>query len=115
MDVLTTRLNISRRGIDIHSISCPICDCGVESSEHLFFRCKLTRQIARKISLWWNVNYEDVNSYDEWITWMVSLRLAAKSKLMFEGLDVKPRLVGTSGSKTPILFCCKSSSLLVFH
>nr|GEY36788.1 RNA-directed DNA polymerase, eukaryota, reverse transcriptase zinc-binding domain protein [Tanacetum cinerariifolium] len=65
MDVLPTRLNISRRGIDIHSISCLICDCGVESSEHLFFRCNLTRQIARKISLWWNVNYEDVNSYDE--------------------------------------------------
>nr|GEZ48855.1 RNA-directed DNA polymerase, eukaryota [Tanacetum cinerariifolium] len=37
----------------------------VESSEHLFFRCNLTRHIARKISLWWNVNYEDVNSYDE--------------------------------------------------
>nr|GEX66642.1 RNA-directed DNA polymerase, eukaryota, reverse transcriptase zinc-binding domain protein [Tanacetum cinerariifolium] len=115
MDVLPTRLNISRRGIDIHSISCPICDCGVESSEHLLFRCNLTRRIARKISLWWNVNYEDVNSYDEWSTWMVSLRLAAKAKLMFEGLDVKPRLVGTSGSKTHFLFCCKSSSLLVFH
>ncbi|GJV40041.1 RNA-directed DNA polymerase, eukaryota, reverse transcriptase zinc-binding domain protein [Tanacetum coccineum] len=65
MDVLPTRLNISRRGIDIHSISCPICDCGVESSDHLFFRCNLTRQIARKISFWWNVKYEDVNSYDE--------------------------------------------------
>nr|GEY01512.1 RNA-directed DNA polymerase, eukaryota [Tanacetum cinerariifolium] len=85
MDVLLTRLNISRRGIDIHSISCPIYDCGVESSEH-FFRCNLTRQISRKISLWWNVNYEDVNSYDEWSTWMVSLRLAAKSKMMFEGV-----------------------------
>nr|GFA15771.1 RNA-directed DNA polymerase, eukaryota, reverse transcriptase zinc-binding domain protein [Tanacetum cinerariifolium] len=84
MDVLPKRLNISRRGVDIHSISCPICDGGVETSEHLFFRCNLTRQIARKISLWWNVNYEDVNSYDEWSTWMVSLRLEAKSKLMFE-------------------------------
>nr|GEY31068.1 RNA-directed DNA polymerase, eukaryota, reverse transcriptase zinc-binding domain protein [Tanacetum cinerariifolium] len=30
------------------------------------------RQIARKISLWWNVNYEDVNSYDEWSTCMVN-------------------------------------------
>nr|GEW67565.1 RNA-directed DNA polymerase, eukaryota [Tanacetum cinerariifolium] len=140
MDVHPTRLNISRRGIDIHSITCPICDCRVESSEHLFFRCNLTIQIAHKISLWWNVNFEDVNSYDEWSTCMVSLRLAAKSKLMFEGvfyvmwwiiwiyrnkllfedkvplkaiifdnvvsnffigvgLDVKPRLVGTSGSK----------------
>nr|GEZ73151.1 RNA-directed DNA polymerase, eukaryota [Tanacetum cinerariifolium] len=51
-----------------------------------FFRCNLTRQIARKISFWWNVSYEDVNLYDEWSTWMVSLRLAAKSKLMFEGV-----------------------------
>nr|GEW42000.1 RNA-directed DNA polymerase, eukaryota, reverse transcriptase zinc-binding domain protein [Tanacetum cinerariifolium] len=84
MDVLPTRLNISRRSIDIHSISCLNCDCGVESLEHLFFRCNLTRQIARKISLWWNVNYEDVNSYDEWSAWMVSLRLATESKLMFE-------------------------------
>nr|GEW25608.1 RNA-directed DNA polymerase, eukaryota, reverse transcriptase zinc-binding domain protein [Tanacetum cinerariifolium] len=42
----------------------------VESSEHLFFRCNLTRHIAHKISLWWNVNYEDVNSYDEWSTRM---------------------------------------------
>nr|GEX66510.1 RNA-directed DNA polymerase, eukaryota [Tanacetum cinerariifolium] len=77
----------------------------VEVLEHLFFQCNLTRQIARKISLWWNVNYEDVNSYDEWSTWMVSLRLVAESKLMFEGLGVKPRLVETSGSKTHFLFC----------
>nr|GEU86973.1 RNA-directed DNA polymerase, eukaryota [Tanacetum cinerariifolium] len=52
MDVLPTRLNISRRGIDIDTISCPICDCGVESSNHLFFSCSLARQIACKISLW---------------------------------------------------------------
>nr|GEV12362.1 RNA-directed DNA polymerase, eukaryota, reverse transcriptase zinc-binding domain protein [Tanacetum cinerariifolium] len=69
----------------------------------LLTRLNISRQIARKISLWWNVNYEDVNSYDEWSTYMVSLRLAKKSKLMFEGLDVKPRLVGTSGSKNRFL------------
>nr|GEV67919.1 RNA-directed DNA polymerase, eukaryota, reverse transcriptase zinc-binding domain protein [Tanacetum cinerariifolium] len=34
-DALPTRINISRRGIDIQSISCPICENGVESSEHL--------------------------------------------------------------------------------
>ncbi|GJS40309.1 RNA-directed DNA polymerase, eukaryota [Tanacetum coccineum] len=41
MDALPTRLNISRRGMDIQSLSCPICDCGVESSSHLFFQCNL--------------------------------------------------------------------------
>ncbi|GJR93607.1 RNA-directed DNA polymerase, eukaryota, reverse transcriptase zinc-binding domain protein [Tanacetum coccineum] len=51
IDGLPTRFNISRRGIDIHSILCPVCDGGVESSEHLFFWCHLSKQIARKVSL----------------------------------------------------------------
>ncbi|GKA13747.1 RNA-directed DNA polymerase, eukaryota [Tanacetum coccineum] len=61
IDALLTRFNISHRGIDIHSILCPVCDGGVESLEHLFFRCHLSKQIARKVSLWWNVAYVDVN------------------------------------------------------
>nr|GEX57073.1 RNA-directed DNA polymerase, eukaryota, reverse transcriptase zinc-binding domain protein [Tanacetum cinerariifolium] len=84
IDALPTRLNISRRGIDIDSILCPICDCGVESSSHLFFSCSLARQVAQKISLWWDVTYVDVNSYVEWVTWMMSLRLTSKLKLMLE-------------------------------
>ncbi|GJS10936.1 RNA-directed DNA polymerase, eukaryota, reverse transcriptase zinc-binding domain protein [Tanacetum coccineum] len=75
IDALPTRFNISRRGIDIHSILCPVCNGGVESSEHLFFRCHLSKQIARKVSLWWNVAYVNVNSYAEWYSWIVSLLL----------------------------------------
>ncbi|GJY39524.1 RNA-directed DNA polymerase, eukaryota, partial [Tanacetum coccineum] len=37
MDCLPTRLNISRRGIDIPSILCPVCGSVTESSSHLFF------------------------------------------------------------------------------
>ncbi|GKE21390.1 RNA-directed DNA polymerase, eukaryota, reverse transcriptase zinc-binding domain protein, partial [Tanacetum coccineum] len=37
LDCLPTRLNISRRGMDIDSILCPICDNAVESSRHIFF------------------------------------------------------------------------------
>nr|GEV56852.1 RNA-directed DNA polymerase, eukaryota [Tanacetum cinerariifolium] len=31
IEALPTRFNISRRGIDIDSILCPICECGIES------------------------------------------------------------------------------------
>ena len=123
-DVIPNRVNISRRGIDIQSLACPICDGGTESSEHLFFRCELSRQIGRKIASWWNVCYADAQSYEEWLTWMVSLRLAVKTKTLLEGvfyvmwwniwtcsllimlslvpfigvnLEVKPCLVGSSG------------------
>ncbi|GJY69402.1 RNA-directed DNA polymerase, eukaryota, partial [Tanacetum coccineum] len=86
MDALPTRLNISRRGIDIHSISCPICDNGIEASDHLFFRCQIATQLTRKIVNWWNIDQVDVNTYVEWCTWLSSLRMASKSKAMLEGV-----------------------------
>ncbi|GJT65240.1 hypothetical protein Tco_1016720 [Tanacetum coccineum] len=57
-----------------------------ESSCHIFFQCNLVRQLARKISSWWNVDYVDVSSYEEWYTWLVSLRLQANLKAVFEGI-----------------------------
>ena len=84
-DALPTRFNISRRGIDIQDISCPICDYHSESSEHLFFRCSMIRDIGKKIVRWWNMDYE-VNSYDEWKTWLTSSRMASKLKRMLKGV-----------------------------
>ncbi|GKA72959.1 phospholipase-like protein [Tanacetum coccineum] len=86
IEALPTRFNISRRGIDIDYILCPICECGVESMRHVFFSCSLVRQIVRKVCSWWDIMHIDVNSYVEWVNWMNSLRLKSKSKLMIEGV-----------------------------
>nr|GEV40872.1 RNA-directed DNA polymerase, eukaryota [Tanacetum cinerariifolium] len=85
-DVLPTRMNLSRRGVDIQDISCPICDYGVESSEHLFFRCNMIRDIGKQIVRWRNINYEEVSSYEEWKTRLTSCRMAPKLKQVFEGV-----------------------------
>ncbi|GKD08935.1 RNA-directed DNA polymerase, eukaryota, reverse transcriptase zinc-binding domain protein, partial [Tanacetum coccineum] len=85
-DALPTRINISRRGIDIQSISRPICDHGAKTSDHLFFKCNMVREIGRKIARWWNINFEEVNSYEDWKTWIVSCRMDTKLKHMFEGI-----------------------------
>lgn len=61
-------------------------DGGVESSNHLFFQCCLVRQVVCKISTWWNICYAEVNSYDEWLNWLVSLQLTAKHKVLLEGI-----------------------------
>nr|GFB69770.1 RNA-directed DNA polymerase, eukaryota [Tanacetum cinerariifolium] len=53
-----TRFNISRRGMDIDSI----------------------------ISSWWNVDYLDVNSYEEWRAWLVSIRIQSRLKGVLEGV-----------------------------
>nr|GEV18193.1 RNA-directed DNA polymerase, eukaryota [Tanacetum cinerariifolium] len=59
-DALPTQINISQRGINIQSISCPICAHGAETSDHLFFKCNMVREIGRKIARWWNINFEEI-------------------------------------------------------
>ncbi|GJZ40417.1 hypothetical protein Tco_0586980 [Tanacetum coccineum] len=44
------------------------------------------RQIMRKISSWWNIDYSDVNSYEEWQVWLVSIRIQSKLKGVLEGV-----------------------------
>ncbi|GKB00459.1 RNA-directed DNA polymerase, eukaryota, partial [Tanacetum coccineum] len=87
-DALPTRFNISRRGIDIQDMSCPICDNVIESTDHLFFRCGLVRDIANKVLSWWNLDHANLNSYAEWKSWLVSIRMDSKLKKMFEGVWV---------------------------
>ncbi|GJS37283.1 hypothetical protein Tco_0535665 [Tanacetum coccineum] len=46
-----------------------------------------TRQeYALKISSWWNIDYSDVNSYEEWQVWLVSIRIQSKLKGVLEGV-----------------------------
>ena len=86
IDCLPTRLNISRRGMDIDSILCPMCDKAVDSTRHLFFNCHVSNEILRKISRWWDIEYKEVSSYEEWLDWLLSLRLSRKHKQLFEGI-----------------------------
>nr|GEY53706.1 RNA-directed DNA polymerase, eukaryota [Tanacetum cinerariifolium] len=85
-DLLPTRLNLSRRGIEIQNICCPVCNKHVESMNHLFSACSLTRDIYRKIALWWELTYSEFHSYEEWLAWFCSLGISSKHKELLEGI-----------------------------
>ncbi|GKB63831.1 RNA-directed DNA polymerase, eukaryota [Tanacetum coccineum] len=83
---LPTRFNISCRGMDIESILCPICGNAVESSRHLFFTCRFSSELMRKISRWWDIDYMEISSFEEWLDWILNLRLSLKHKQILEGI-----------------------------
>nr|GEZ54336.1 RNA-directed DNA polymerase, eukaryota [Tanacetum cinerariifolium] len=83
---LPSRVNISRRGIDINSILCPICEREVESVSRVFFSCYVAKDNFKKVCHWWNVDFAEVSSYDEWLLWISSLRIHGKHKKVFEGV-----------------------------
>nr|GEU53226.1 RNA-directed DNA polymerase, eukaryota, reverse transcriptase zinc-binding domain protein [Tanacetum cinerariifolium] len=86
LDCLSTRLNISRRGMNIESIICPMCGKASESNRHIFFTCLIAREVFRKISYSWDVTFSKVSSYEEWLDWIVNLRLTNKHKQLLEGV-----------------------------
>ncbi|GJX57282.1 RNA-directed DNA polymerase, eukaryota, reverse transcriptase zinc-binding domain protein [Tanacetum coccineum] len=86
LDALPTRFNISRRGMPINCIACPICDRNVETSGHLFFACPLASHLANKILLWWNLQCTDFTSHQDWLSWIGSLHLPHDRKHILEGI-----------------------------
>ncbi|GJS24646.1 RNA-directed DNA polymerase, eukaryota, reverse transcriptase zinc-binding domain protein [Tanacetum coccineum] len=86
MNNLPTRFNLSRRGLNIESILCPICNLAAETSCHLFFKCCMVKDIYKKIESWWDINMVSASSYEEWCIWFSSLRLSSKAKLFLEGV-----------------------------
>nr|GEW51116.1 reverse transcriptase domain-containing protein [Tanacetum cinerariifolium] len=63
-DFLPTCLNISRRGIDLNSITCVSCTTTTETTSHIFFVFPLVNLLYKKIARWWNVKMTEMSSYE---------------------------------------------------
>ncbi|GKD86907.1 RNA-directed DNA polymerase, eukaryota, reverse transcriptase zinc-binding domain protein [Tanacetum coccineum] len=87
LDRLPSRLNLSLRGIEISLILCPLCSIAVESISHLLFSCHVARQILQKIVRWWDLEYIDIHSYEDWLSWLNNIRLNKRLKDIFEGVS----------------------------
>ncbi|XP_071734921.1 uncharacterized protein [Rutidosis leptorrhynchoides] len=44
---------LDKRGIDLHSVRCPICDGSIESVDHSLILCPLANDIWLKVLNWW--------------------------------------------------------------
>ena len=52
LDRLPHRLNLSRKGLDLQTICCPVCNFNVESTDHILFSCELASNIWRRVQMW---------------------------------------------------------------
>ncbi|XP_071739232.1 uncharacterized protein [Rutidosis leptorrhynchoides] len=52
---LPVMIELDKRGIDLHSVRCPICDDDIESVEHSLIFCKDTMAIWDRMFSWWGL------------------------------------------------------------
>ncbi|GKD24369.1 hypothetical protein Tco_1230583 [Tanacetum coccineum] len=70
----------------IPNIMCPICNSSMESTNHLFFSCTLAKDLLKKVTRWWELEYVDIHSYGDWLDWLKSLKLQNRVKDLFEAV-----------------------------
>lgn len=81
---LPSRVNLDRRGLDLHSILCPTCDSDVETVNHLFFSCELALDLWALVARWWEIDISICSSISDWDRWFGSLTLKHNTMLCLE-------------------------------
>ncbi|GKC65968.1 RNA-directed DNA polymerase, eukaryota [Tanacetum coccineum] len=78
--------SLSRRGVQISSMMCPLCNNAGEDSSHLFFGCDMAIDITRLVCRWWHLAWTPVGSFSEWLAWFKTIRMGSKVKGLLEGV-----------------------------
>ncbi|GKD83102.1 RNA-directed DNA polymerase, eukaryota [Tanacetum coccineum] len=85
-DRLATKNNLMLRGISVDSPLCPICSQSNEDVSHIFFCCDLAYLVSKRVCHWWDLDWQQFNSYMEWLSWLKSIRLGSNLKNILEGV-----------------------------
>ncbi|XP_071740158.1 uncharacterized protein [Rutidosis leptorrhynchoides] len=49
-------VELDKRGIDLNSVRCPLCDNDIECLNHALIKCEKVRELWLKIFEWWNIS-----------------------------------------------------------
>jgi len=75
IDRIPTRENLDKKGMDVPNVLCGVCDLNFESTNHIFFRCELAKEVWLQLGRWSNLDPVVLDSYVDWKVWFEGLRL----------------------------------------
>ena len=74
---ITTRWNLSQKGIMIPSLDCVLCGNNVETSDHCLFTCSFSSVLWKKVWAWWGIKaplLTSVSFFKNLVHWMGTSR-----------------------------------------
>nr|GFC28826.1 RNA-directed DNA polymerase, eukaryota [Tanacetum cinerariifolium] len=83
-DRLPTRWNLSRKDIEMDSLSCPICDSIIETTNHTMWFCSLASTLWQKIFVWLEVDSPNPSNIQEVYSWLDDMRIPSSRKYILE-------------------------------
>ncbi|XP_071717982.1 uncharacterized protein [Rutidosis leptorrhynchoides] len=62
---IPVRSELDKKGIDLHTILCPLCDNHIETVDHALINCQKVSSIWIQILDWWNQNISTISNINE--------------------------------------------------
>ncbi|XP_071687593.1 uncharacterized protein [Rutidosis leptorrhynchoides] len=62
---IPVRVKLDKRGLDLNTIRCPVCDDSLETVEHSMIFCKVARDTWDRVYKWWGLGNFNTFSVDE--------------------------------------------------
>ncbi|XP_071734217.1 uncharacterized protein [Rutidosis leptorrhynchoides] len=56
LERLPVRVELDKRGIDLDSVRCPICNNDIETVAHILLHCSFAKDLWSRVFRWWNLN-----------------------------------------------------------
>lgn len=86
LDRLPMKFNLSKKGLEISSIICPVCDLQVECMEHLFFKCEIAARTWNVISRWIGLILPEWDSVSDTWNWLDIVAILRYKKQALESI-----------------------------
>lgn len=86
LDRLPFKINLSKRGLDIPGILCPICFIGVDSITHLLFQCSVGVDLCGMVCRWWDISPPVCYSLIDWADWFDNLKVSNMVRTTFQAI-----------------------------
>ncbi|XP_071729184.1 uncharacterized protein [Rutidosis leptorrhynchoides] len=84
LGTLPTRTELDKRGIDLDSTLCPLCQTHEESAAHILITCPLVAQIWQLVLDWWNKSSLSFGSLDDAFTECQTFANSATGKTIWK-------------------------------
>ncbi|GKB51195.1 RNA-directed DNA polymerase, eukaryota, reverse transcriptase zinc-binding domain protein, partial [Tanacetum coccineum] len=83
---LPSRVNLDRRNIEVDSLLCPSCLEDVETINHTFFNCDLTKDLWALLAKWWELDVPVCGNFSDWKNWLDSVGISSKARIYLDGV-----------------------------
>ncbi|XP_071705170.1 uncharacterized protein [Rutidosis leptorrhynchoides] len=84
---LPVLLELDKRGMDLHSVRCPLCNGDLESVDHTLVGCSKVKEIWIRVFNWWGLGSFSSNTLSEIIGGVGSPSTSGQGGLIWQALS----------------------------